>query len=135
MNLNVMLLVFVLGGFVTFSGILNSEIATENGQTSGSTGSLINDMSNLLATPHVNVTQIYKCTGFVSCTEGFYHAAIDVITSIVFIIYDIVILFGILIVIFVFPFSSSAPIYLNLIVWTLEIGGMYVLVGMFRGGE
>lgn len=152
MNLNIMLIVFVLLGFTIFKATYESE---NNGTVNSS---IINSLSGTLLIPSIddcnghklsaNTTAnntnnnnnntsnscIANCDGTFSCIAAVGSAIIDFLFSIIFIVVDIILFAIILVAVLIIPIPG-APTWVQLIFYTLEAGGLYIIVGMFRGGE
>lgn len=128
MNLNIMLLLFVIIGVNIFKGTYEAE------QTGTANSSILNTLTDFLLKPNINATVVNDCSGFTGCTEAFFSVAIDVVSSLLFILADIVIFAFIIITVFFLPIPD-APMMIQLLFYTLELGGVYVVIGMFRGGE
>lgn len=141
MNLNVLLLVFVLGGYVVFTAIFESETADTSGTTTGTSnfaGSLINtELSAITAlnlTSDIQALTSFNCGGFTSCVEAVASAVGHFLLLVVKIIAVVLLLVAIMLTVLIVPLPN-APIYLQLVVYVIEIGLGYVIIGVFRGGE
>ena len=140
MNLNVLLLVFVLGGYVIFTATFESETASTEGTTSSGTfaGNAINSelsaIQSLNLNSDVNALTTFNCTGFTSCVEAVASAVGHFLLLLGKVILIVLLLVAILLTVLVVPLPN-APIYIQLFVYVIEIGIGYVVIGMFRGGE
>lgn len=128
MNLNVMLLIFVLAGFTFFKATFEAEMTdTEN-------TSAIQTLSESLVSPTIDTDSWDECSDFFACGGALFNLIGQFIAAIAIMIYDVFIFAALLVIILIIPLPE-APIWVNLIIYTLELGGIYVIIGMFRGGE
>lgn len=127
-NINVILLVFVMGGFALFSTLFISE---QSGVESTG-GSLINDVTGLFLTPpSIPLSNVTDCSGFTDCTAALFTVLLRVVQFLIYAIVDILVLILLLLVIFINPLPD-APIYIKLFVWALEIGGLTVVINVLK---
>ncbi len=133
MNINIMLLSFVILGLMAFQTIFISEMAEAEQEELPVTQSFIESIIGAFVTPSVNITAISSCDGFLDCSEAFYHAAVDFVLALVIIIYDVVLAVALLVAILLFPIPE-APIIINVIFYALKIGGIVALIAIIKPG-